>query len=79
MKPERNKPCPCGSGRKYKKCCLPRWNKKKKVTDQELHYGEKVPVSELMRTKTSRRAQPQRKGEGARVRSKRGYFKDRGE
>lgn len=21
MKPERNEPCPCGSGRKYKKCC----------------------------------------------------------
>ena len=20
----RNDPCPCGSGRKYKKCCLPR-------------------------------------------------------
>ena len=23
-KPGRNDPCPCGSGRKYKKCCLPR-------------------------------------------------------
>ena len=22
MKPERNGPCPCGSGKKYKKCCL---------------------------------------------------------
>jgi hypothetical protein len=22
--PGRNEPCPCGSGRKYKKCCLPR-------------------------------------------------------
>jgi hypothetical protein len=21
MKPERNKPCPCGSGKKHKKCC----------------------------------------------------------
>lgn len=21
MKPERNKPCPCGSGKKFKKCC----------------------------------------------------------
>jgi hypothetical protein len=21
MKPQRNKPCPCGSGLKYKKCC----------------------------------------------------------
>ncbi len=24
MKPGRNDPCPCGSGRKYKQCCLPR-------------------------------------------------------
>lgn len=24
MKTERNAPCPCGSGKKYKKCC---WNK----------------------------------------------------
>jgi hypothetical protein len=23
-KPKRNEPCPCGSGRKYKKCCLHR-------------------------------------------------------
>ena len=23
-KPGRNAPCPCGSGKKYKKCCLPR-------------------------------------------------------
>ncbi len=22
MKPGRNDPCPCGSGRKYKHCCL---------------------------------------------------------
>ncbi len=28
MKPQRNSPCPCGSGKKYKKCCLskePTW------------------------------------------------------
>ena len=24
-KPERNKPCPCGSGKKYKKCCWPKY------------------------------------------------------
>jgi hypothetical protein len=24
MKPQRNDPCPCGSGKKYKKCCLPK-------------------------------------------------------
>ncbi|MFN3486913.1 MAG: SEC-C metal-binding domain-containing protein, partial [Planctomycetota bacterium] len=24
MKIGRNQPCPCGSGKKYKKCCLPK-------------------------------------------------------
>jgi hypothetical protein len=24
MKPGRNNPCPCGSGKKYKHCCLPK-------------------------------------------------------
>ena len=24
-KPGRNDPCPCGSGKKYKKCCLPKY------------------------------------------------------
>jgi hypothetical protein len=24
MKIGRNEPCPCGSGKKYKKCCLPK-------------------------------------------------------
>ena len=24
MKPQRNDPCPCGSGKKYKRCCLPK-------------------------------------------------------
>jgi hypothetical protein len=24
MKPQRNDPCPCRSGKKYKKCCLPK-------------------------------------------------------
>ena len=28
----RNDPCPCGSGRKYKRCCL---NKKEEVNDGE--------------------------------------------
>ncbi len=23
-KPGRNDPCPCGSGQKYKRCCLPK-------------------------------------------------------
>jgi hypothetical protein len=24
MKPQRNDPCPCGSAKKYKRCCLPK-------------------------------------------------------
>jgi len=24
VKPDRNQPCPCGSGKKYKRCCLPK-------------------------------------------------------
>ncbi len=24
-KPKRNDPCPCGSGKKYKKCCYPKY------------------------------------------------------
>ncbi|TOF73185.1 SEC-C domain-containing protein, partial [Vibrio parahaemolyticus] len=23
VKPKRNEPCACGSGKKYKKCCMP--------------------------------------------------------
>jgi len=26
MKPGRNDPCPCGSGKKYKKCCIPKYD-----------------------------------------------------
>lgn len=46
-KPGRNDPCPCGSGKKYKKCCLPRqavsvvnlnWEK------MRLTEGELVPL-----------------------------------
>lgn len=33
MKTSRNAPCPCGSGQKYKKCCLP------KVEAQDFAYG----------------------------------------
>jgi hypothetical protein len=35
----RNDPCPCGSGKKYKKCCLP-----KGITFKEESGGENIPV-----------------------------------
>ncbi len=31
----RNDPCPCGSGKKYKKCCL---TETKVVSTEEFHY-----------------------------------------
>jgi hypothetical protein len=34
----RNDPCPCGSGKKYKKCCL---NETKVVSAEEFHYQRK--------------------------------------
>jgi hypothetical protein len=32
MNPGRNDPCPCGSGKKYKKCCLPKGEEAKRAT-----------------------------------------------
>lgn len=31
MKPGRNEPCPCGSGKKYKKCCEPADNARREA------------------------------------------------
>lgn len=31
----RNEPCPCGSGKKYKKCCLPKYEEAKKHIPQD--------------------------------------------
>lgn len=41
MKIERNKPCPCGSGKKYKKCCL-----MDKEKNEELMRAMKLAKSE---------------------------------
>ncbi|MGB5465090.1 MAG: SEC-C metal-binding domain-containing protein [Sedimenticolaceae bacterium] len=46
MKPGRNDPCPCGSGKKYKKCCLPKdaasvtnlnWQKMRRTEGELVH------------------------------------------
>lgn len=29
IKISRNAPCPCGSGKKYKRCCFPKYDKRK--------------------------------------------------
>lgn len=36
MKTGRNEPCPCGSGKKYKKCCLINETQPKVQTEQRL-------------------------------------------
>lgn len=42
MKVGRNEPCPCGSGRKYKKCCLGK--KRSAVLDMKLAYAKKYNI-----------------------------------
>ncbi|OGN61351.1 MAG: hypothetical protein A3F09_03655 [Chlamydiae bacterium RIFCSPHIGHO2_12_FULL_49_11] len=37
--PERNDPCPCGSGKKYKKCC----GVKKGLTQRSIHILPSTP------------------------------------
>ncbi len=39
-KPSRNDPCPCGSGKKYKKCCELKKPASKKFTATLLGSGE---------------------------------------
>jgi hypothetical protein len=40
MKPQRNDPCPCGSGKKYKKCCLPK--EREQTGDSLWGYAGKI-------------------------------------
>ena len=37
----RNAPCPCGSGKKYKKCCLPRTDDKGRPSTSKMRF---IPV-----------------------------------
>lgn len=50
MKTGRNDPCPCGSGKKYKKCCLIRNNREVHET-LEKFFGEKWIETELGKVK----------------------------
>jgi len=40
----RNAPCPCGSGKKYKKCCLQKDEAQSINQRVSLHSSEKIPV-----------------------------------
>ena len=42
MRPGKNEPCPCGSGRKYKKCCI--FSDNIKNSDPSLKSIKKVPT-----------------------------------
>jgi len=50
----RNEPCPCGSGKKYKKCCLDkdRQARKEKLVDQDEIRGEKLSNSQIATSRT---------------------------
>ena len=44
-KPGRNDPCPCGSGKKYKRCCLPKAGPDKGVLLEQPSPSERAVVS----------------------------------
>ena len=44
MKNNRNAPCPCGSGKKYKKCCLLKSNDTSKKTIEKLSLKERNKI-----------------------------------
>ena len=44
MKIQRNAPCPCGSGKKYKHCCLASDLQKNGATVAEIDNSKKIPV-----------------------------------
>ena len=46
-RPGRNDPCPCGSGRKYKKCCLPREEAERPRTPPPGESSEERFIAEL--------------------------------
>ena len=39
----RNDPCPCGSGKKYKKCCMLKDDAGKQTPAQDRHAMESIP------------------------------------
>lgn len=43
----RNDPCPCGSGKKYKKCCQKKTEKGSRITEE---FPEEVVLSELLKS-----------------------------
>jgi len=50
VKPGRNAPCPCGSGRKYKKCCLPKDEDEASCTPTTNHAAVLDPTARTSMT-----------------------------
>jgi len=50
----RNAPCPCGSGKKYKKCCLSRQYEQRQeaAEEQRERESEDYPASRLSQPKS---------------------------
>ena len=47
MKPGRNSPCPCGSGKKYKQCCLTKPGIAQAIADEIAEVATEQPFSSL--------------------------------
>jgi hypothetical protein len=68
-RPGRNEPCRCGSGRKYKQCCLPKDEKKaataraKAAAQPEAAPSEEAPPARAPKPKTD---QPWKTGSSTR-------------
>ncbi len=43
----RNKPCPCGSGKKYKKCCLVKNEEERRLAQEEKLYEKDVSLGRI--------------------------------
>ena len=48
-KPGRNDPCPCGSGNKYKKCCLPKEEavEREQIAEEQTKRDERAAAHRL--------------------------------
>jgi hypothetical protein len=48
----RNDPCPCGSGKKFKKCCEEKLSVKKKFSDREIKPVSASTLTGLFKSST---------------------------
>ena len=58
-KPGRNQPCPCGSGRKYKKCCMGLNAFQEEVAYQKAHLMRVMPEAKVSMEERKRIMSPQ--------------------